>query len=246
MNVVYKITNLINQKVYIGSTTRLEKRWSQHKNSAFNSNDEKYHYPLYAAFRKYGVENFSFEVLKDDFDTIEEMQLYEKLMIEQYKSLTPNGYNQTLFTDSNNIACENTQKHIQKISKKCALVNEQEEILAIYPSYHAAARAQGWDGDNRATTIQKICLGYAHDCNGLIFRLLDENNNLIIPEHQTRKRRTAVCGIKKDNPNDIVYYNSISEAARQEKIDRSSISKCIAGSTRYSQVGGRIWRKVGE
>ena len=41
-------------------------------------------------------------------------------------------------------------------------------------------------------------------------------------------------GVKKDNPTDIVYYNSISEAARQENIDRCSISKCIAGSTRYS------------
>mgnify|MGYP003400092489 CR=1 FL=1 len=44
---VYKITNLINQKTYIGSSVRVEKRWQQHKNDAFNSNNKKYNYPLY-------------------------------------------------------------------------------------------------------------------------------------------------------------------------------------------------------
>ena len=66
MNVVYKITNLVNQKSYIGSSVRVEKRWQQHKNDAFNPNNEKYNYPLYQAFRKYGLENFSFNVLKDE------------------------------------------------------------------------------------------------------------------------------------------------------------------------------------
>lgn len=243
MNVVYKITNLQNNKIYIGSSTRVEKRWQQHKSDAFNSNSERYHYPLYNAFRKYGLENFSFEIIKDDFLSIEEMEQYEQQMIIQYNSLAPNGYNQTLNTSSNTIAIENTQKHIQKISKKCALVDKNEKIIAIYPSYHAAARAQGWDGDSRATTIQNICQGKVRECNGLIFRLLDDNDNVIVPEFKTRKRRVGVCGISKNDPTDIVYYESISEAARCEHIDRGSISKCIAGSKRYSHVGGRIWKK---
>ena len=243
---VYKIINLINHKSYIGSSTRVEKRWQSHKNDAFNINNNKYNYPLYQAFRKYGLENFSFIILKNDFSSIEEMENYEQEMIIAHNTLSPNGYNQTLFTHSNSIAFENTQKHIEKISKKCALVDNYNNIIETYNSYHAAARAQGWDGDNRASTIQRICEGSAHDCNGLIFRLLDSNGQVIVPESKTRKRRTAIYGIKKDNPEDIVYYNSISEAARKECIDRSSISKCIAGSTRYSTVGGRIWKKVGE
>lgn len=246
MNTVYKITNKINQKVYIGSSTRVKKRWQQHKNEAFNPNSKKYNYPLYAAFRKYGIENFDFKILKDSISSIKEMESYEQEMIKKYNSLCPNGYNQTIYTSSNTISSENTQKYIKRISKKCALVNKNNEILEIYPSYHAAARAQGWDGDNRATTIQRICEGKIHSYNNLIFRLLDENNNIIIPLQQTRKRKTAIKGINKDNPEDIVYYESISEAARQEKINRNSISKCLAGSTRYSHVGGRIWIKEDE
>lgn len=174
------------------------------------------------------------------------MEAYEATMIKKYNSLSPNGYNQTLFTSSNSIANENTQKYIKAISKKCALVDKDNNILAIYESYHAAARAQGWDGDARASCVKCICDGLIYNCNGLIFRNLDKNGNVIIPIQKTRKRRTAVMGIKKDNPTDIVYYDSISEAARQEKVARGSITKCIAGSTRYSQVGGRIWRRVGD
>lgn len=246
MNVVYKITNLINQKSYIGSSMRFEKRWQQHKNDAFNPNNDKYNYPLYQAFRKYGLENFSFNVLKDDFATIEEMQNYEQEMIISFHTLAPNGYNQTLNTNSNSIGSENFQKHLNKIKKKCALVDSNENILEIYESYHAAARAQGWDGDARATTIKRICDGKARECDGLIFRKLDENGDVIIPIFQTRKRKTQIYGVNKDDPTDVVYYDSISEAARRECIDRGSIGKCLQGSTRYSHVGGRIWRKVGE
>ena len=243
MNVVYKITNKINQKQYIGSSTNVERRWRQHKSDAFNPNNEKYNYPLYQAFRKYGLENFIFGILKDDFLTIEAMQQYEKEMIEKNHTLIPNGYNQTLNTSFNNIASENLKNHSERISKKCALVDKNNTILAIYSSYHAAARAQGWDGDYYATIVRNICIGKTRSSNGLIFRLLDENNNIIIPKFQTEKRRVKVIGIKKDDPSDIVYYNSISEAARCEKVNRNSISLCIHGSTRYSHVGGRIWKK---
>ena len=39
---IYKITNLVNQKSYIGSSVRVEKRWQQHKTDAFNPNNENF------------------------------------------------------------------------------------------------------------------------------------------------------------------------------------------------------------
>ena len=248
MNTVYKITNMINQKSYIGSSTRVEKRWQQHKNDAFNSSpkNKKYQYPLYQAFRKYGIENFSFEILKDGFSSTDEMEKYEQEMIFQYQTLAPNGYNQTENTNSNATAYENTQKYIKKISKKCALVNEDNEILSVYNSYHDAARAQGYDGDDWASNIKKICEGKMHSCNGLIFRLLNENGDIIVPAPQTRKKKTAIRGISITNPSDIVYYDSISQASREEHICRNSITLCLAGSTRYSHVGGRKWERIGD
>ncbi len=92
MFTVYKITNKINNKCYIGSSIRVEMRWKQHINPSKEKNNSGYNYPLYKAFRKYGIDNFNFEILKDDFETIEEMQRYEKEMIIFYNSYN-NGYN---------------------------------------------------------------------------------------------------------------------------------------------------------
>lgn len=243
--IVYKIENLINHKCYIGSSITDKKRWYQHKTDAFNPNDAKYMYPLYAAFRKYGLKNFSWDILKSDFSTIQEMQQYEASMIQEYNTLLPNGYNQTLETDSHNIARENCQIHIASISQPCALIDSNtHQIIRKYPSLNAAARDNGLD--NMVSHLNEVCKGELYAIHNLVFRYLNTNDEIIEPIQKTRKRCTAICGINKDDPTDIVYYNSISEAARLEQIERSSLSKCVNGSSRYSTVKNRIWKKVGD
>lgn len=91
MFVVYKITNLKNNKCYIGSSTRVEKRWQNHKNASRNKNNPHYNYPLYQAFREDGIENFKFEIIADDFETIWEMEEYEQQMIDKFDCLKPKG-----------------------------------------------------------------------------------------------------------------------------------------------------------
>lgn len=61
---IYKITNNINGKVYIGQSININKRWKEHKRRSQipNKQYEKY---LYRAFRKYGLDNFTFEVLEE-------------------------------------------------------------------------------------------------------------------------------------------------------------------------------------
>jgi group I intron endonuclease len=62
---IYKITNSINGKVYIGLSTNIEKRWNKHRSVMTNPKERNYKYPLYCAMRKYGIENFTFEVLEE-------------------------------------------------------------------------------------------------------------------------------------------------------------------------------------
>lgn len=47
MTGIYKITNKINGKCYIGQSTLIEKRWSNHKNTSCNPASTAYEYPLY-------------------------------------------------------------------------------------------------------------------------------------------------------------------------------------------------------
>ena len=62
---IYKIENLINHKCYIGQSIDVHRRWTDHKRLYKVETDAGYKYPIYRAFRKYGIENFSFELLEE-------------------------------------------------------------------------------------------------------------------------------------------------------------------------------------
>lgn len=245
MLTVYKITNLINNKSYIGSSIRVEKRLQQHRNCAFNIKDSRYNYPLYQAFRKYGLENFKFEILKNDFKTIKEMTDYEKEMIIFYNSIK-HGYNQTLETDRNNNCIENANKHTKQISQKCAKIDKNNNILEQYESYHDAARKNGYDGEYRASSIRQVCKGEVSSLNGNYFRDLDDNGNIIELPFKSYKARKRIICISLDNPNEIQYYNSILEASEILGLNRQSLSKHIAGSARYSKINNCLFREIDE
>lgn len=91
MYAIYKITNLINSKVYIGLTNDVEKRWYKHRWYALNEQKSS---RLYNAMRKYGVDNFTFEVLEDSIASVEEARAREKFFVEQHESQR-SGYNAT-------------------------------------------------------------------------------------------------------------------------------------------------------
>ena len=90
---IYKITNLINNKVYIGQTIQKPKnRWKQHKCSGNRKNTSKTA-PLYYSMRKHGLEKFIFEPICSCFD-IGELNLRETYFILLYHSNEAKfGYN---------------------------------------------------------------------------------------------------------------------------------------------------------
>ena len=70
MAYIYQIVNDINQKIYIGKTEfSIEKRFKEHCQDAFRERNEKR--PLYAAMRKYGIENFHIELIEETDNPVE-------------------------------------------------------------------------------------------------------------------------------------------------------------------------------
>lgn len=88
---IYCFTNLINGKQYIGQSINICDRKNQHYYRYKNLNDSGYNMPIHLAFRKYGWENFSFEILEEC--SIDELDKKECYWIKEKNTLTPNGYN---------------------------------------------------------------------------------------------------------------------------------------------------------
>jgi group I intron endonuclease len=92
--IVYKVTNQINGYIYIGITNNFQQRIREHKSCA-NSNKYKYQSRFYNAIRKYGFENFKFEILEtvENRKKLEEREIY---WIKYYNSTDKKvGYNIT-------------------------------------------------------------------------------------------------------------------------------------------------------
>lgn len=88
---IYKIINKINGKIYVGQSVNIEERWKQHEYKAFNANGQAYNSAIHQAFRKYGVENFEYQVI--ELCSVEELDEKEIYWIEKLDTLAPNGYN---------------------------------------------------------------------------------------------------------------------------------------------------------
>ena len=112
MGSIYKITNQLNNKVYIGKTTKQPLLWwEKHLQNAFNTNLD---YPLYRALRKYGKDNFSFDIIEDNIDDLI-LDDREKYWIAFYNSFSGEGYNATAGGDGNTLynAKELAEKYLE-------------------------------------------------------------------------------------------------------------------------------------
>ena len=64
MGIIYCYTNKINGKKYVGQTINAEQRYNAHKSNYQNPNNTEYNSLIHKAFRKYGLDNFTFEILE--------------------------------------------------------------------------------------------------------------------------------------------------------------------------------------
>ena len=91
---VYKITNKINGKCYIGSSINIKRRWESHKERDNNPKGKEYNKLLYKEMREYGINNFSFSIICKEEN--------EKLLREKEKHIIQEtnaekiGYNSSI------------------------------------------------------------------------------------------------------------------------------------------------------
>lgn len=132
---IYLVTNLINNKQYIGKTK------SKNPNIRFYSykrpHNEKSNRPIIRALKKYGIDKFKIEVIYTDFSlTNEELLELETEYIKKYDCLVPKGYNVILDAKQWG-SIERIQKlklksiqGVKKNKRKC-----QSKYVGVYKEY---------------------------------------------------------------------------------------------------------------
>lgn len=210
---IYKITNLINGKIYIGQTiSSIQKRYSKH----CNCNQQI----IGKAIQKYGKENFKLERI-DSATSREELDEKERYWISFYNSQIPNGYNLESGGTTNKEINEDTRKKLREshLGEKAYWYNKHltDEVKLKLSESHKG-KCKYWLGKKRdAETIKKMS--------------------------ENRKGKTIgdthVQSIKIICVETNIVYNSIGEASRMTGISRTSIINNL--KNRSKSAGGYKW-----
>ena len=124
---IYKITNNVNGKIYVGQTIQtIEARWAKHKSDAkIKKNKTR----LYYAIVKYGSDAFKIEVIEDNISDIEILNERERYHIENLHSNDRKiGYNLTDGGDGGYIRSEETKEKLRQanLGKKASDETKQK------------------------------------------------------------------------------------------------------------------------
>lgn len=206
---IYKITNLITNKSYIGQSLCIEERWKKHRNYPTTLS----HYPLYQAFAKYGMENFSFEVLEECLAS--DLNIKEMSYIKLYDTYH-NGYNQTEGGEG--------QKCCQKLSQEDVAIIY--DLLAHYPQITQREIANCFSvGED---TISEINQGKTR---------IDLTTTYPIRNNRREKHYCEKCG-KELSRGATLLCNQCSHEARRvaERPSRDELKSCIRNMP-FTKIG---------
>lgn len=217
---IYKITNKINNKCYIGQSTNLKSRINSHKSMLKHNNESNV--LLKRATEKYGYKNFEIEVIK--YCVEEELDYYELYFIQYYGSYKRNkGYNIELGGNQNKHLSKEQIEKMRK-TKKGKLMGKEN------PFYGRKHTEESKKKISEAKKGNKGCLG----------RFMSEETRRKIGEANKWNRIKIVNCYTLDNVF-LKTYHSVAEAARQLNVKSSSlIAQCSRGKRKSAY--GYKWK----
>ena len=157
MGHIYKIVNKINNKIYIGQTTKKEvdKRLKEHIREARQELDGKRKLTfLHFALLEYGSDNFYIELLEECSKA--QLDEREQYWIQYYNTIMPNGYN---MTKGGQKVCKNL---LYSQSKPVYQYDLNNNLIA---SFKDSVEAEKITGINSGS-IRKVCLGRGISAGG--------------------------------------------------------------------------------
>ncbi|MEB3214578.1 MAG: GIY-YIG nuclease family protein [Leptolyngbyaceae bacterium] len=164
--IIYKATNLVNGKVYIGQTVQeLKKRRQQHKQCKSTA--------IGAAIRKYGLDKFEFIEIErcSSLDHLNEQEIF---WIRFYGCISPNGYNLVSGGAKRTEISEESRERYRKIN--LGRVRSEETKRKISDS------KKGWKPTSEMKEKQKVALKkrYSEKQHHMAGKKLSEEHRLAI------------------------------------------------------------------
>lgn len=180
---IYKATNKINGKEYVGQTIRdLSLRISEHKYSALNRTSNL---PFNNAMAMYGFDNFEFQPI-DSANSLVELNKKEEFYINKYNTLYPNGYNLDI-GGKNKSSSELTRKK-QSESRKKILSNKENHpnwgksssvaraVICLNNNVvYISARKAGLELGVDTSAVLKVCKGEYSHTRQYKFKFVEQN-----------------------------------------------------------------------
>ncbi len=265
MGYIYKITNKVTGKHYIGVTREkeVETRWRGH----INAINEGRGCPLLAkSIKKHGISNFSFEVLIICFD--EDVYLYEPQYIKKYNSFVPNGYNATEggmgggfkgkrhSPESIKKFSEGIKKYYQNNpearKRSSDWIKKNMDKMIAGTKAAAQKRRENLENNKRGSRKNTYNKYHSNETKDKIRQSVILYHNSLsedkIANHKKKHSEimSKINGVKIAqydlNNNLIKMYDTIKKAADATGIDRRSI--CAAKDRTNNISHGFIWRRI--
>ena len=237
MGYIYLVTNNMNGKQYIGQTKRqdINTRWKQHRR-VIKSNLGSY---LYAAYVKYGINNFTFKLICICFD--EDCDTFEQEYIKRYNTLAPNGYN-LLPGGSSRVIHASTIEKLREHGIKMMTPERREYLRTLFigRTIDVEQRTKISNG------VKTYWASLTKEQRSLIKkdqyrnRSVTDNQLVGLLERSNKNRKKVGCYLCSGVL--IAEYSSITEASKISGISYKQISRTCMGRDGYDTAGGYIWK----
>lgn len=218
---IYQITNLINNKKYVGQSVDIKKRFREHIFSANHKNSKDANMPIHLAMAKYGTENFNCVILEEcSKEKLDEREIFWIEQLQTYK----NGYN----------ANTGGGRH-EHLGRQVDCYDFNGNYIKSYPSVTAMAE------DLNATREQayQVLQGYRKSFQGYQIKYHDDLKP-VLPYNSNQGGGIKIAQIDKDTGLIINIFKSAAEASRSTGADSSSIIKVC--KNKLKSTHGFIWR----
>lgn len=263
---IYKITNKINNKCYIGQSIHIEQRWQEHLYKSSQCSLLKY------ALYKYGKENFIFEIIEECPQ--ENLNNREQYWISYYNSFN-DGYNLTLGGDgtikysvetiyetynqlksvrqtANKIGCaESTVRRVlREYDINCHEQSDPKSIEKIDPNtlkviktYLSIQEAADENQVNHSA-ITMALNGTHKSCAGYYWKYTGEKKEF--PKEKIKQWKTKIQQLNYDTEEVIAEFESAANAAAALGKDRKNGGSQIIAvcNGRKKSAFGYKWKKV--